>query len=556
MEKRTLIAVALCMGILFLWWKIFPPGPASPPPPPAASGATSPSAGPASPSPETKPAAAPAAENAAGRPATRAPEQRLALETADARYLFSSWGGTLVEAKLKEQKFLRSKGDPASGLVIVGGLPPQASPLKVSFPKGTPRLPEDASWTASQPTPQSLVFRLETDEVAVEKRYKVESGRYQLSLQIAVENRSDRPLDEALALHLYGRQDPEATSGGFFAAASANVAEMVCNVGGEIERNSIESLLKETEDTAGAVRWIAADEKFFTLAAVPHVEPTAGDRRCLQRAPQPLVGEVSLAFASRSIPPKGSTTYAVTIFAGPKYASELAQVTPGGQAAELEGLVNVTFAVLARPLLYLLKVFHGWVGNWGLAIILLTLFVKLLTFYPTQRAMMSGKKMQRLAPELATIRKKFENDRQRQGVETMNLYKAHGVSPVGGCLPSLITMPIWIALFSTLNYAVELYRAPFFGYIQDLSARDPYFLTPLLMGGIMFLQMRMSPAGADPQQQKMMAILMPVMFTGFSLFLPAGLALYTLTNSLLAIAQQFLVNHLDRRAPATPAPAR
>jgi YidC/Oxa1 family membrane protein insertase len=170
--------------------------------------------------------------------------------------------------------------------------------------------------------------------------------------------------------------------------------------------------------------------------------------------------------------------------------------------------------------------------------------------------MMSGKKMQRLAPELAKIRKKFENDRQRQGVETMSLYKAHGVSPFGGCLPSLITMPIWIALFSTLNYAVELYRAPFFGYIQDLSARDPYFLTPLLMGGIMFLQMRMSPAGADPQQQKMMAIMMPLMFTGFSLFLPAGLALYTLTNSLLAIAQQFLVNHLDRRASSTPAPAR
>jgi YidC/Oxa1 family membrane protein insertase len=135
----------------------------------------------------------------------------------------------------------------------------------------------------------------------------------------------------------------------------------------------------------------------------------------------------------------------------------------------------------------------------------------------------------------------------------MNLYKQEGVSPLGGCLPTLITMPIWIALFSTLQYAVELHRAPFFGYIRDLSIRDPFFITPLMVGGIMFLQMRMSPAGADPQQQKMMAIMMPIMFTAFSLFLPAGLAIYTLTNSLLAIAHQLFVNRLDARMGPKPA---
>ena len=117
--------------------------------------------------------------------------------------------------------------------------------------------------------------------------------------------------------------------------------------------------------------------------------------------------------------------------------------------------------------------------------------------------------MQKLAPKMAAIRKKFENDRQRQSVETMNLYKAHGVSPFGGCLPSLIQMPIWIALYSTLNYAVELYRAPFFAHIHDLTAKDPYYITPLLMGGVMYVQMKMSPAGADPQQQAMMSVMMP-----------------------------------------------
>src|SRR5213076_1341940 len=131
--------------------------------------------------------------------------------------------------------------------------------------------------------------------------------------------------------------------------------------------------------------------------------------------------------------------------------------------------------------------------------------------------------------------------------ETMNLYKAHGVSPLVGCRPTLIHRPIWIARFSTLNYADELHRSGFLGYIQDLSAKDPYYLTPLLMGGVMFLQMRMSPAGADPQQQKMMSMMMPVMFTAFSLMLPSGLSIYMLTSYLIGIAQQLWVNRLDRR---------
>jgi len=190
------------------------------------------------------------------------------------------------------------------------------------------------------------------------------------------------------------------------------------------------------------------------------------------------------------------------------------------------------------------------------AIILLTIFVRLVTFYPQYWTMASAKKMQKLAPKLAAIRKKFENDRQRQSVETMNLYKAHGVSPLGGCLPSLIQMPIWIALYSTLNYAVELYRSSFL-HIHDLTSKDPFHLgplplplTPLLMGGVMFLQMRMSPAGADQQQQKMMSTMMPVMFTAFSLFLPAGLAIYMLTSYLIGILQQLYVNHLDRKGAA------
>src|SRR4030095_12208544 len=202
----------------------------------------------------------------------------------------------------------------------------------------------------------------------------------------------------------------------------------------------------------------------------------------------------------------------------------------------------------------LLKFFHRFGHNWGVAIILLTIFIKLLTFYPTQKSLLSAKKMQKLGPKMNEIRKKYENDKQRQSVETMNLYKAHGVSPFGGCLPSLIQMPIWIALYSTLNYATELYRAPFVAHLHDLTAKDPYYITPLVMGGVMCGQMKMALAGADPQQQAMMSVRMPIMFTGFSLFLPSGLAVYMLTSYLFGILQQLYVNYLDRHRQLTVSP--
>ncbi len=551
MDKRTLVAVAICMGILLLWWKIFPPTPPpAPPPPPVAVQPQAPSTSASAPGvPPTAGAAAPVPTGgtaAGGTAPTRGPEEQVILRASGARFVLSSWGGTLRQVYLEEPHFLRDKADPASGYQIVGTVAPDQAPLRTTFSKADFTSPEAGSWTVQRPAADTVLFRAENAQVAIEKRYKV-AGPYRMSLDVTVENRSSGPLSGSLALHLYGKQDPTKQAGGFWDIAEANVASLVCFVNDKVERSTIEGVVKEPKEFLGQVRWLAADDKYFAVAAIPHPDTPDGQRSCAQRALDGLTGETVLTFAGRQVAAGAKVSYPFTVFAGPKYIDHLRQVKPGGNEIELDRVVDVTFAVLSRPLLYLLKVFHGWVGNWGLAIVMLTLFVKLLTFYPTHRAMMSGKKMQRLTPKMQALRKKFENDRQRLGVETMNLYKQHGVSPLGGCLPTLITMPIWIALFSTLNYSVELHRAPFIGYIRDLSIRDPYFITPLLMGGIMFLQMRMSPAGADPQQQKMMAIMMPIMFTAFSLFLPAGLALYTLTNSLLAIVHQLFVNRLDKK---------
>ena len=554
MDKRTLLAIAISMGVLLLWWQLFPPTPPPQTSKPAATGASGQSA-PAAPGAQqaTTPAGTPAQAASPGAP--RPAEQKVVLDGDRAKFVLSTWGGSLREVVLEDERFLRDRNDPTSGAQIIGTKTPETAPLLTTFPKGT-FAGGAAAFTVSQQSADTVVFRAENDKVAVEKRYKL-AGPFQLTLDVTLQNKGTAPLDEGMALHLYGWQDPDKQGSGFWDITSAIVTTMVCSANEDIERHTVESLVSEPKNFVGqgaAVRWAAADDKYFAVAAVPHPESSAGERRCGQRAIDPLTGEAFLSFASKSIPAQGKQTTSFTIFAGPKYTDILDGVDPGGQEVELDKVVDVSLAVLSKPLLTLLKTFHGWAGNWGLAIIMLTLFVKLLTFYPQHRAMMSGKKMQRLAPKMAELKKKYENDRQRLGVESMALYKQEGVSPLGGCLPTLITMPIWIALFSTLQYAVELHRAPFFGYIKDLSYRDPYFITPLLVGAIMFLQMRMSPAGADPQQQKMMAVMMPIMFTAFSLFLPAGLAIYTLTNSLLAILHQVWVNRLDAQMAAAPVP--
>jgi YidC/Oxa1 family membrane protein insertase len=539
MEKRVIIAIILCVGVLMAWSKLVPP-PAPPPAPPAAAPQPAPSAT------ATAPGAAPTPAGSAA-PAQNQPEQEVELSTPDVRFVFSTIGGTLKHAQLKDQKYRERAADAQSGRDLVTTRDIGEAAFRTTFPGASfPAL--GGSWQVLRPAADVVSFVSENADVRVEKVYHADTTRYRLHLDVFVQNKTDKNQDHHLALAVGGRQDPEKKGGGFLSGGAANLSSVLCSVNDKVERVPIEKLGKDPIDKLGAVRWIGADEKFFLLALVPYPEEPPRERRCQGTTQDGHVGEGVLTFAERTLAPHASTTYAFAIYAGPKVISDLNEVRPGGVDVELDKAVDVTLALLSRPILFLLKFFHGFAHNWGLAIILLTLFIKLLTFYPTQKSLLSAKRMQKLAPKMNAIRKKYENDKQRQSVETMNLYKAHGVSPFGGCLPSLIQMPIWIALYSTLNYAVELYRAPFLLHIHDLTDKDPFYVTPLLMGGVMFLQMRMSPASPDNQQQQTMQIMMPIMFTGFSLVLPSGLALYMLTSYLIGILQQLYINRLDRKS--------
>lgn len=202
------------------------------------------------------------------------------------------------------------------------------------------------------------------------------------------------------------------------------------------------------------------------------------------------------------------------------------------------------FHFLSQPLMTVLKFFYKYIGNYGFSIILLTVCIKILFWPLTQKSYSSMKGMQKLQPEMKKLREKFGDDKQRLNQEMMKFYKEHKVNPLGGCLPMVIQIPVFIALYRVLLEAIELRHAPFMLWLTDLSAKDPYYITPLVMGATMFLQQKMTPTNMDPTQEKLM-LMMPIVFTFIFLNFPSGLVIYWLTNNILTIFQQYLI----RRQP-------
>jgi YidC/Oxa1 family membrane protein insertase len=243
-----------------------------------------------------------------------------------------------------------------------------------------------------------------------------------------------------------------------------------------------------------------------------------------------------LSYPLKELSKDESSTYRVTAFLGPKERDVLATAASGNH--RLAELVDLGFfSIIAKGLLHFLVWLHGVIGNWGVAIILMTIGVRTLLFPLTWKSIQAGLSMRRLRPEIDAINKKYADDPQGKNVATMELWKTHKVNPLGGCLPAVFQLPVWWALFTSLQTAVELYHTPFL-WFRDLSAPDPYYIVPFILGGTMILQQKMMPMQMDPMQQKMMTYVMPAVFTVMMLFLPSGLAVYMLTNAVIGILQQ------------------
>ncbi len=288
--------------------------------------------------------------------------------------------------------------------------------------------------------------------------------------------------------------------------------------------------------------WLAFVQHYFVSAWLP-AAGAARDYVVEKRPDGTYAGRVLVPV---NVAAGASTTVAVQLYTGPQEKRRLEAAAPGMDLVVDYGWL----AIIAWPLFWLLEKFHGLAGNWGVAIILLTVLIKILFFPLSAASYKSMAKMKLVTPRLTKIREMYTHDRQKMNQAMMELYKTEKINPLGGCFPILVQIPVFIALYWVLLAAIELRHAPFILWIRDLSALDPYYVLPVLMTITMVLQTRMNPTPPDPVQAKVMQF-MPFVFSIFFFFFPAGLVLYWLVNNILSILQQWQIQRLfDRDKPA------
>jgi YidC/Oxa1 family membrane protein insertase len=281
--------------------------------------------------------------------------------------------------------------------------------------------------------------------------------------------------------------------------------------------------------------WVAAMQHHFVAAIVPpatqqyQYELRVEDMDYLLRAVGP----------AHAVPAGGTAQFAETLFVGPKLQAQLKTTGPRLELTADYGMLTI----LAQPLFKLLSWIYGFVGNWGWTIIIVTFLIKLVFYKLSETSGRSMAKMKTIAPRLKALQERHKDDRQAQAAAMMDLYKREKINPVAGCLPILVQIPFFLAFYWVLLESVEMRQAPFMGWIQDLSSRDPYFVLPVLMGVAMFGQYKLNPTPPDPVQAKVFAF-MPVIMTFMFMWFPAGLVLYWLTNTVLSIAQQWKINRV------------
>ncbi|QQR91198.1 MAG: membrane protein insertase YidC [Myxococcales bacterium] len=404
--------------------------------------------------------------------------------------------------------------------------------------------PEKPAWQVKQLSDRSVRFQYEQDHILVARKIEAGKSPYQLWSTLRVSNFSQEEKTISLRLGSYHYIPRKDESGGFIASRSPNLSHAVCSVNGKVEREDRKELLKK-HSYKGKVRFVATENVYFVNALAPtdpdarHCDLVSSDRGGTKDKPHGSLFEAYLDYPKHKLAPGETVIYRTMAYLGPK--------TPEALRAAGHGMPKVIdlgfFSQLAGYLTRLLSSIHSVVPNWGFAIILLTLFVKLLLFPLTAKSFKSMARMRLLKPELDKLTELYKDDKEKRGAATMELYRKQKINPLGGCLPQLLQLPVWWALYTSLSTNVQLYHANFALWWQDLSAPDPFFVLPVALGALMYFQQKLTPSAMDPAQAKMMMYMMPLMMMGFMLFLPSGLCLYILTNSVLSIAQQKYFEH-------------
>ena len=375
------------------------------------------------------------------------------------------------------------------------------------------------------------------DGVVVEKRIRFTRGGYAITVEQQVTNNGDglwRGAEYAQILRVSKEQERS-----MFDVDSYSFAGPIIYDGEKSEKLDRDDLLED-----GAVRyksqagWFGSIQHHFLSAVVPE----SGNEQSYSVSAKNDRSTSSSIGQAQSIAPGSSKTFTTTVFVGPKLQSQLEEINETLKLTVDYGWLTI----ISQPLFWLLSLMFEFVGNWGVAIILVTFLIKLVFYKLTESSGRSMAKMRNLQPRMKALQDRYKDDKQALSAAMMELYKREKVNPAAGCLPILIQMPFFLAFYWVLLESVEMRQAPFALWITDLSTKDPYFILPLIMGAAMFMQQKLNPAPADPVQAKVMQI-MPIMFTAFFAFFPSGLVLYWVTNTLLSIAQQWKINTVVER---------
>ncbi|MFQ5543280.1 MAG: membrane protein insertase YidC [Nitrospiria bacterium] len=310
-------------------------------------------------------------------------------------------------------------------------------------------------------------------------------------------------------------------------------------LGSEVLRDTPGKMEVDEVVHEGNAKWFALQDKYFISALIPSENVSLGPITFRKKGEEKISAEVLLGKND------ANGVHRFSLYAGPKEYDRLSALNVNlDESIDFGWFISGSWLpvrLIAKPIFYLLRFFYGFTHNYGVAIILVTIMVKVIFFPITRKSMKSMKEMSALQPKIAEIRKKWAKDKEKMNLELMGIYKKEKVNPLGGCFPMLIQIPVFISLYNILYTIIDLRHAPFFLWVTDLSAKDPYYVLPIVMGGTMFLQQYMQPTTMDSTQAKVMQFL-PVIYTYFFLDFPSGLVLYWLVNNLLTIGQQYLIN--------------
>jgi YidC/Oxa1 family membrane protein insertase len=570
MERNFLLALALSFGVLALW-TMYTGAPSeqleSDPvvetpatPGLAAEGGAREPGEPAADLPSDHPMGRPSAppEHAALPEADRekeAPEETVELHTDLVRAIFTTRGGGLLHWELKDYRDAYQDGEPPVELTAFG--PDEA--VGLATPLGTLGYGDlsQARFEVERPDSRTVVFTREQAGIRIRKTYRIEDDSYLLGLRIDIENGSDRSLSPTFRVGwpTEGRETQDWSELALVVLHEGGLETHTLGSGGAPMAGLFGGGL-EDETYVGDVGWAGASTRYFLTAVIPESSRDARARVLSPKPGKPASIEVELPEVN--VPPGQSAARDYRVYLGPKEPERLDVV-----GAHLdEAIPKGWFPPLTNFFTWALTMTHGVIPNYGVAIIVITIIVRLLMYPVMQKQMKSMKNMSSMQPRMKELQELHADDKQKQSEEMMKLYRESGFNPLTGCLPMFLQLPVFIGLYYALQGSIALRQEPFFGWITDLSAPETLFvipglelpvrLLPLLMGASMVVQTRMTPTSMDPAQARMMNTVMPVMFTFLFYGFASGLVLYWLVSNVLGICQQVITNR-KKDAPVVAA---